>query len=231
MSLPLPAEHTWGFVVGRIIHATADTKADVDRLPEAKAAKGSIRFEPRSKLSKVLTSPTAFVGYEVVTATLNSLGELTDAEGQVGIWLISGVYGVSFSIEGVTIPPFEIEVTPAHTQETPLDLAIAAPYVAPTGTPVTTLLVPSGAFDGAGLGWEANGLSWLPGAAAAAQSAAEALASEEAAEQARDGAVTAQGLAEDARDQVVALVGEANLEGGHPGSTYLTTQNIDGGSL
>ena len=163
MSLPLPAEHTWGFVVGRIIHATADTTADVDRLPEARAASGSIRFEPRSKLSKVLTSPTAFVGYEVTTATLNSLGELTDAEGQVGIWLISGVYGVSFSIEGITIPSFEIEVTPAHTSETPLDLATAAPYVPPTGATVTTLLVPAGPAEGQVLTWAAGRLAWGTG--------------------------------------------------------------------
>lgn len=243
MSLPLPAEHTWGFVVGRIIHATADTTADVDRLPEARAAKGSIRFEPRSKLSKVLTSPTAFVGYEVATATLNSLGELTDTEGQVGIWLISGVYGVSFSIEGVTIPSFEIEVTPAHTPETPLDLAIAAPYVAPTGTSVTTLLVPAGAFDGAGLGWGDGGLAWLPGAAAAATSAAAALGSEEGAEEAaslaaasatfstasatasgsaRDAAVAAQDGAESARDLAAASAAFAS------GSALVVLRSPDG---
>lgn len=34
--------------------------------------------------------------------------------------------------------------------------------MAPTGTPVTTLLVPAGAFDGAVLGWGAEGLAWFP---------------------------------------------------------------------
>ena len=42
----LPASYSWGFVVGQVIHAIADTTADVDRLPQARAATGTIRFEP-----------------------------------------------------------------------------------------------------------------------------------------------------------------------------------------
>lgn len=124
-ALPLPLlERTWGFVVGRIIQAVADTTADLDRLPEAKASKGTITFDPLEKLHR---TSTAFVWVDKVTATLGPTGELVDAEGQPGIWLISGAYNVRFAIGSTSIPPFVIHVTPEHTIEAPLDLVSASP--------------------------------------------------------------------------------------------------------
>ena len=162
MSLTLPGEYTWGFVVGQIIQAIADTTVDGDRLPDARAASGTIRFEPVEKLRKVVNTPSAFVAHEPVVATLGPTGELTDVNGLVGIWLVTGTYQVSFSVSGVTLPGFPIEVTAQHTVESPLDLVTVSPYVAPSGTTVTTLIVPAGAYDGASLGWGSSGLEWRP---------------------------------------------------------------------
>lgn len=159
----LPAPYSWGFVVGQVIHAIADTTADADRLPQARAATGTVRFEPLEMLRKVTAEPTAFVAHAVVTATLGTTGELVDAEGQVGIWLVTGDYRVSFAITGAAIPSFNITVTAAHTLVAPLDLVTVSPYTPPSGTTVTTMLVPSGATVGDVLTWTAGGLAWGAG--------------------------------------------------------------------
>ena len=126
MSLTLPGEYTWGFVVGKVILALADTVADGDRLPEARAATGTIRFEPVDKLRKVVTSPSAFVAHEAVVVTLGPTGELVDANGLAGVWLITGTYRVTFNVNGTSIPGFSITVTDQHTIESPLDLVAAS---------------------------------------------------------------------------------------------------------
>lgn len=157
----LPASYSWGFVVGQVIHAIADTAGDVDRLPQARAATGTIRFEPLETLRKVTAEPAAFVAHEVVTATLGTTGELVDADGQVGIWLVTGDYRVSFAITGAAIPGFNITVTDAHTLVAPLDLVTVGPYTPPTGAAVTTLLVPAGPAEGQVLGWVSGALTWV----------------------------------------------------------------------
>ena len=128
MTVTLPESYDYGFITCRIIQAVGDSKSDVDRLPEARASVGVVRFEPLTKLNRVLTSPTAFVGHEVVTASLGPTGEMLDAEGLPGLWLITGHYQVSFNLSsGATIPPFKVEVLTEHTLENPLDLVTAEP--------------------------------------------------------------------------------------------------------
>ena len=170
----LPASYSWGFVVGQVIHAIADTTADVDRLPQARAATGTIRFEPLETLRKVTAEPAAFVAHEVVTATLGATGEMVDAEGQVGIWLVTGDYRVSFALSGAAIPSFNIAVTAAHTLVAPLDLVTVSPYTPPTGSAVTTLLVPAGPAEGQVLGWASGALTWVAAGAGGGGSAPDA---------------------------------------------------------
>lgn len=79
MTLTLPVEYEWGHVQARVIHAMADTINDVDRLPEARAAVGSITFTP---LVKLQVASQAFVSNSPVTCSLDSNGYLVDAEGQ-----------------------------------------------------------------------------------------------------------------------------------------------------
>lgn len=157
----LPASYAFGYVVGQVIHAIADQTGDADRNPESRPATGTIRFEPLDRLRKVTTQPAAFVVHEVVACTIGPTGELLDADGQVGVWLVTGGYRVSFVLDGgATIPSFDIEVTSAHTLATPLDLATVAPYVPPSGTATTTLVVPSGATEGQVLAWTSGALGW-----------------------------------------------------------------------
>ena len=170
----LPASYSWGFVVGQVIHAIADTTADVDRLPQARAATGTIRFEPLETLRKVTAEPAAFVAHEVVTATLGATGEMVDAEGQVGIWLVTGDYRVSFALSGAAIPSFNITVTAAHTLVAPLDLVTVSPYTPPAGAAVTTLLVPAGPAEGQVLGWASGALTWVAAGAGGGGSAPDA---------------------------------------------------------
>lgn len=140
--LPLPSEYEWGFVTGRAIHAIGDTTADVDRFPEARPGVGRCQFTPLQKLRTVTVPPT-FVIHETVTATLNSDGVLSDVTNQPGIWLITGVYRVTWAVAGGTLPSIDILVTTEHTQENPLDLALQAPYVPPVGVTPQVILIPA----------------------------------------------------------------------------------------
>ena len=162
----LPASYAWGFVVGQIIHAIADQAGDADRHPEARAATGTVLFTPLELLRRVTTEPTAFVAHAPVTAKLGTTGELVDADAQVGIWLVTGSYRVSFELGGAVIPPFDIDVTAAHTLVAPLDLVTVAPYTPPAGTTVTTMLVPAGPTEGQVLGWASGALTWVAAGAA-----------------------------------------------------------------
>lgn len=157
--LPLPPSYAWGFVVGRSIRAIADTDQDADRFPEARGSTGRVTFTPLVKLKKHLAPPTAFVHHEVVQARLFD-GVLVDEEGHEGIYLITGVYQVSFAIDSGSIPSFPIEVLPEHTIENPRDLVTAAPYVPEPGEATILLEVPSGT-EGRVLGWVSGQLAWL----------------------------------------------------------------------
>lgn len=157
--LPLPPSYTWGFVVARSIRAIADTDQDADRFPEARGSTGRVTFTPLVKFKKHLNTPTAFVHHEVVQARLVD-GVLVDAEGHEGVYLISGVYQVSFTIDSGSIPSFPVEVLPEHTLENPLDLVTASPYVSEPGSSTLLLEVPSGHVPGYVLAWGDDGLGW-----------------------------------------------------------------------
>lgn len=161
---PLPTSVTFGKVVGRVIHLIADTAEDTDDKPQARAAIGRVVFAPKDVVRKTTEADyPAIVLHATETATLSGSGRILDAEGRQGIWLAAGVYTVTFEITGAprAIPTFDIQVTTAHTDAAPLDLAKEAPYVAPTGTLVQTVLIPSGGTTGQVLVRAADGqLAW-----------------------------------------------------------------------
>lgn len=162
---PLPSSYMFGKVVGRVIHLIADNAADTDDKPQARAAAGKVTFAPKEAIRKTIDADyPAIVLHAAETANLSDEGRVLDGEGRQGIWLAAGIYTVTFSITGAggrTIPSFDIEVTTAHTDASPLDLARYVPYVPPTGTVVQTLVVPAGGAEGQVLVRTADGsLAW-----------------------------------------------------------------------
>lgn len=150
-TFPLPSTYAYGKVVGRIIYAIGDTAEDADDKPQARAAAGTVTFTPMATGAKVTTADyTAIVMNGAVKANLSSSGRILDAEGRQGIWLIQGIYRVDFSFTATSdglrgsLPPFQIEVLPAHTDLAPLDLASAAPASVPESAVVQTVILPSG---------------------------------------------------------------------------------------
>ena len=158
--IPLPDSYSWGFVVARSIHAMADTAEDEDRYPEARGSSGRVTFTPKIRFNKHTETPTAFVQHEIISARIVR-GELRDAEDFAGIYLISGVYTVSFTLDGGSIPTFDIEVLETHTEENPLDLVLAAPYEPPPETVVQTMALPPNGQDNEFLGWRDGRLVWI----------------------------------------------------------------------
>ena len=161
---PLPTSYTFGKVVGRVIHLIADTAEDTDDKPQARSAAGKVTFAPKEVLRKTTEADyPAIVLRASESANLSSSGRILDAEGRQGIWLAVGIYTVTFEITGAprAIPSFDVEVTAEHTDVAPLDLATAVPYVAPSGTVVQTVVVPSGGTSGQVLVRTADGgLAW-----------------------------------------------------------------------
>ena len=156
----LPASYEWGFVVGQIIEAIADQSGDDNRFPESRPVLGRVIFEPLTPLRKVSTPVALFVAHKKVVAELNDNGEIMDADGYPGVWLVTGSYRVSFKLVDAEIKAFNIEVTSAHTIGQPLNLATATPYVPEDGATVVLVPVPAGTSVGSTLIWTANGLAW-----------------------------------------------------------------------
>lgn len=165
--MTLPGEYKFGFVVGRFLQMVADTAGDIDPYPDPRPAKGTITFTPHERQRKVSQDFSAFVGHATVGASLGNRGQIIDAEGRDGIWLIEGTHTVRVTNDaGVVVPDFDITVTPDHTIENPLDLVTAAPPQAGPGVTLQTILVPSGAVPGQVLGWTTDGLAWTDPAVA-----------------------------------------------------------------
>jgi hypothetical protein len=163
-SEPLPSDFLpFGHVVGRVIRAVGDTDADPDSDPEAIPVTGTglVRFTPL-ELTRVVTGtvPSTWVQQETIAADLDSEGFIA-LSGARGLLLWPGTWKVSAgSASAFSFPQFTIEVTAAHTADSPLDLWTASPYVPPSGTTVTTLVVPAGAVAGQILGWDGQELVW-----------------------------------------------------------------------
>ena len=159
----LPVGYTFGRVVARFLRAVGDS-GDVDTFPEAVPATGSVTFTPKVTTRIVVDStsdPSPFITHEPITSELDAYGHLA-RNGLRGLWLWTGVWTVSFNVQGFNRQPFDIEVTTSHTDVSPFDLWEADPYIAPPGTTVTTIQVPANPVDGYGLVWSSasGGLIW-----------------------------------------------------------------------
>ena len=191
MTVTLPAEMTYGRVVGRWILAVADTPNDPDDLPEAQIPSGTVSFTRINTYSvrpDTTQADGTYVGIlkQNVSTILGSDGELRlSPTAPPGVWLVTGFYKVNATISGMQWPSFDIEVTTEHTQENPLDLIHATPIVVSP----TTVLVPSYETKDSA---EAAAASTEQSAIDAAQSATEADLS---AQSASSSAVSAAGSA------------------------------------
>lgn len=135
MSITMPETIAYGKVVGRFIQAVGDT-ADVDLLPDVVPIQGNITFTPATPLSKeVSVAPPTTVVRSTITCSLNDLGLLTSPAGDVGVWLVAGIYKVAYSTQGAAISPHDIVVSPLHTSENALDLTLALPPGGPVLVP------------------------------------------------------------------------------------------------
>ena len=159
----LPVGYTFGRVVARFLRAVGDS-GDVDTFPEAVPATGSVTFTPKVTTRIVVDStsdPSPFITHEPITSELDAYGHLA-RNGLRGLWLWTGVWTVSFNVQGFNRQPFDIEITTSHTDVSPFDLWEADPYIPPPGTTVTTIQVPANPVDGYGLVWSSasGGLIW-----------------------------------------------------------------------
>lgn len=128
----LPSSLAYGRVTGRIILAVADSN-DVDALPDAQAAQGTVTFTPKDVEIRLGPPEPVTVVKQPVICTLDSEGYLVDPEGQRGVWLVTGVYTVAYKVGKAPLPTHTILVNAAHTETNPLDLSVAMP---PGGTVV-----------------------------------------------------------------------------------------------
>lgn len=129
MTVTLPTDFAYGKVEGRYYRGVADS-VDADRLPDGAAAVGIITFTPVQPVVNT-TSPLATVGKDAVQCSINSEGRMVDGQGNLGIWLFTGVWNVTYQLVGFTIAPHSIEVLDTHTEVTPLWLNNAAPAGVP----------------------------------------------------------------------------------------------------
>lgn len=164
----LPAPYKLGRIVGRVAFAVGDSSQDEDQNPGLVPVVGErlIQFVPAEGTRIVSgTDPVTRVDNRPITADLDAQGDLS-RNGQKGVKLWCGVWTCKPASPTVlNFEQFEFELTEAHTDEAPLQLWSAAPFVPPEGTVVNTLVVPGGATQGQVLGWGPDGLAWQDSAA------------------------------------------------------------------
>lgn len=133
-STSMPTDVSYGKVVGRFIHAVADA-SDTDRLPDAIATVGNVIFTPAQPNIKTdLPVPTTVVK-SLIRCSINGNGEVIDPMGGLGVWLVTGVYKVSYDLSDTQLPTHNIQVLSTHDDEHPLDLSNSLPFEGPTLTP------------------------------------------------------------------------------------------------
>src|SRR5699024_2312064 len=119
----LPNTYTYGNVALHVAHVVADTTGDPDDNPAAQPATGKVTFTPDETVRVV--EPDGVFLHEPVVAELDADGDLSDAEGNKWIRLVTGTYTVSFAVTGAgqRLPNITGTVTSDHTESAPLDVA------------------------------------------------------------------------------------------------------------
>ena len=148
-TFPPPAsEAKHGYVVGRLIRRVGDTTLDPDLFVDASNVQGTVTFTPAQRQAKS-SNYSAFVFRDPITVQLDELGHIMNTTQTArGIWLTIGVWTVSFQLRGVTMLPFDFEVTEDYTEGRPLDLVTVAPYTPSTKESTNLLMVPLGGKGG-----------------------------------------------------------------------------------
>lgn len=145
----LPPEVRAGYVYDRVLRAIGDRPYDEDRLPDGIPAQGRVIFRPKTSVKQIVSDGRGVtVTREPVTCTIHrgedqpddpdasKGGLLIDEAGAVGgVWLVVGGWSVEYHMEDrySNIPNEEIIVTKDHTEENPLDIALAS-ELTPTPT-------------------------------------------------------------------------------------------------
>ena len=137
---PLPSVMDVGFVVAEAIRVIGDTVQDEDRHPGVLGSTGSVTFTPLTRQTVITGERNAFVTNEPIVGRLVD-GMLVDASGAWGIYLPTGQYRVTYSLNSGTLPYQDILVLNTHTEESPLYLVLAAPPTPIPGAPITYLPV------------------------------------------------------------------------------------------
>ena len=151
MTAALPANITYGTVTGRFITAIGDTAGDVDALPEAVSAAGTITFTPQTSYAMDYSAGVVIIPKPVI-AVLDSQGYLT-SPGNTAIRAVTLVasdnaalnpqnwtYTVTFNLAGVTLPSFDLQIKGG----TQIDLATYTPV--PTSAGVSVIGYDGGTF-------------------------------------------------------------------------------------
>lgn len=127
----LPPDVQYGYVRGHFALAVGDTTWDEDRLPDELPAEGAFVFEPvQDRLVSLSDNDPTTILMRPITCTLKN-GLLCDPTGVEGVWLVVGQYRVRAALVGASYPSGVIEVTAAHTPESPLDISLAIPMTPP----------------------------------------------------------------------------------------------------
>lgn len=112
----LPPETTYGHVKGRFLLADPDG-SDGGRLPDARLATGTVVITPAS--NRTVATDGTMVFKPPIPCTIVA-GQLRDAQGADGVWLIAGFYNATITIPDVAPLTAGFEVTAAHTEAAPL---------------------------------------------------------------------------------------------------------------
>lgn len=135
MTTILPAEVTYGTVVGKLITAIADSD-DVDSNPDSAPISGSVTFTPGpAKILSATSTPPVAILPQPIRVTL-------DADGAFSVNLIATndpnlnptnwAYNVSFDLAGLKFASFSMAVPAGVTT----DIVNATPVATVGGTPV-----------------------------------------------------------------------------------------------
>ena len=126
MSVTAPADIQYGYVYAMFLTAVGDG-ADADRNPDIVAPTAmTVKFTPKAK-SFASSAPRAKIVPLAVTCTVAVDGTLRDPQGNVGVFLVTGSYAVTYVSSQFSLPAHEVTVTSAHTLEAPLDLPTVMP--------------------------------------------------------------------------------------------------------
>lgn len=164
IQLPNHPESIFGYV-DWIAGISVGDFEDEDRLPDLRAAFGvTVTFTPATVLKKTEIAPVMTILKTPIAAVVCEDGHLRQKgqeEGPAGLYLPVGRYNVTYA--GATGLPksHQIDVEATHTIEEPLDLTTATDYVAPPGSLVQVLHLPTtGAENGQTFGWNNGVLEW-----------------------------------------------------------------------